>query len=209
VTPLSILAKYLHVPEGDAGGWVTYRPSLVRALLWTSERLGFGSTDDLQILELGTGVGSSPMFSALAASCDWINVLGVEHDPKWYAEATPLEHARYLVRMDPPDLQTTPFDVVFVDHGPVEARARDLALLANNPNVALVVVHDWNCDVYGYPAILPLWKHRVDDTGRWPNTGILSNTVDLSSWLGYYRAPVLVRELDDAGAPESHGERRS
>lgn len=179
--PLQVLARYLHVAEGDAGGWVTYRPSLVRALLWMLEPSAY----PLRVLELGTGVGSSPMFAALVASCDpgRITVWAVEHDPQWYAQAMPLERHGYSVRMDPPgDLATTPFDVVFVDHGPVEARARDLALLAVNPNVGLIVVHDWNVDVYSYDK--SIFKHRVEDRGRWPNTAILSNTVDLSDWSG-------------------------
>lgn len=180
---LDELVAYLHVPEGDAGGWVTYRPSLVRALLWVLTR----DEPNVRILELGTGVGSSPMLASIAKN--GVYVYGIEHDPRWLpaAQALARDHVGYIAMAEipPVELETRRWDVVFVDHGPVEARARDLALLATNPNVGLVVVHDWNCDVYGYPAILPLWKYRVDDTGRWPNTGILSNTVDLSSWLGY------------------------
>ena len=172
------LARYLHVPGGDAGDWVTYRPSLVRALLWASEL-----AERVRVLELGTGVGSSPMLAELART-GRLRVYAVEHDPKWYADAMLLEHDSYHVRTDPPgDLAMMHFEVVFVDHGPVEARARDLALLARNLNVGLVVVHDWNADVYGYDKTIFKW--RVEDRGRWPNTAIMSNTVDLSDWLGY------------------------
>jgi predicted O-methyltransferase YrrM len=185
--PLTVLAKYLHVPEGDAGGWVTYRPSLARALLWALEQTT-NADDNVRVLELGTGVGSSPMLAAMAVSCDWIRVTAVETDPKWYAEvAKPLANFSYdpLTAFEADDLASMRFDVVFVDHGPVEARARDLALLAKNPNVGLVVVHDWNVDVYGYDK--SIFKYRVEDRGRFPNTAILSNTVDLSDWLGYER----------------------
>lgn len=182
--PFDVLARYLHVPEGDAGGWTTYKPSLVRALLWAVDQ----QLDAVRVLELGTGVGSSPMLAELARSCDWIQVTAVEHDPKWYADvAKPLSigNPSYdaLTTFEAADLARLRFDVVFVDHGPVEARARDLKILAGNSDVGLVVVHDWNVDVYGYDKTLFRW--RVEDRGRWPNTAIMSNTVDLSNWQGY------------------------
>jgi hypothetical protein len=182
---MSILAKYLHVPEGDAGGWVTYRPFLVRALIWAYGEVNI-DVHKVCVLELGTGVGSSPMLAALAVAGEFF-VTAVESDPKWFAETRPLAEGNpnydLLSALEPADLALIHADVAFVDHGPVEARARDLAILAKNPNVGLVVVHDWNVDVYGYDK--SIFKHRIEDCGRFPNTAILSNTVDLSDWLGY------------------------
>jgi SAM-dependent methyltransferase len=210
-----VLVKYLHVPEGDAGGWVTFRPSLVRALLHMANPDG-----PLHVLELGTGPGSSPMLAELAATGTMI-VDAVESDAKYFDVASSLRSPSYrpcvgsltdvrpmFPRLSVSGIPPFDFDVVLVDHAPVAARARDLAELARM-SVGLVVVHDWNCDVYGYDKSLFRWC--VEDRGRWPNTAVLSNVVDLSTWLGYEAPPGMAtyRETIDAWEAAARGAHRS
>lgn len=179
------IARKMHIPPGDAGGWVTYMPTLCRALMYASGGL---------VLELGAGPASTPFLFGLSGF--GFEIHSYEESPSWYEKVreivgpdvhdVPASIYRFLTQGPcPPEiLIKTGADVVFVDNT-VEGRARDLALLAQNPNVRLIVVHDWNIDVYGYDKIMPLFQWRVEDRSLVPNTAILSNTVDLSDWSGY------------------------
>lgn len=186
MTFFNYLAKKTFVPPGDAGGWVTYMPSLARALLFA-----YGPHRPI-VLELGAGPASTPFLFGLASH--GFEIHSYEESPEWYAKVREIvgpdltgpESFRFLLEGPCPPyiLREGGVHVAFVDNT-VEGRARDLAHLAVNPRVGLVVVHDWNIDVYGYDAIKPLFKWRVEDRTLTPNTAIMSNTVDLSTWGGF------------------------
>jgi len=178
------VARGMFVPEGDAGGWCSYMPSLCRALVYM---LGVhpdaydGGDEFIYVAELGCGPVSSPYFASLGQP---FQVFAWEEDERWFPKdgATPYYHPR--LGQPSQEFLLRRLDVVLVDHG-VEARVRDLTVLAQSVRCGLVVVHDWNVDVYRYERIIPLFKWRVEDRSYFPNTAILSNTVDLSTWKGY------------------------
>lgn len=183
---LENLARGMFVPEGDAGGWSSYMPSLVRALIFAYWRVGGGETDRVYVKELGCGPASSPFLASLGSP---FVVVAYEEDEKWYPGELANDFYHPCKGAAPEytlagSTDALPCDVVLVDNG-VEARVRDLTALAGNKNCGLIVVHDWDVPVYGYERIIPLFKHRVEDRSKWPFTAILSNTVDLSTWKGY------------------------
>ena len=183
------VARGMFVPEGDAGGWCSYMPSLVRCIIYMlaenfDKRLigkRFIGSDLTFLAELGCGPTSSPYLASLGSP---FQVYAWEESEEWFPKNLASQH--YHPRLGVPDemFLLSRLDVVLVDHG-VEARARDLAILAKSARCGLIVVHDWDVPVYNYDHIKPLFLWRVEDRSKWPYTAILSNTVDLSSWKGY------------------------
>jgi hypothetical protein len=174
----------MFVPEGDAGGWCSYMPSLVRCIVYMlgeNPDAFDGGDEYIYIAELGCGPTSSPYLASLRQP---FQVFAWEEDERWFPSN--LASLDYHPRLGQPseEFLLRRLDVVLVDHG-VDARARDLAILAKSSRCGLVVVHDWDVPVYNYDRIIPLFKHRVEDRSKWPFTAILSNTVDLSTWKGY------------------------
>jgi hypothetical protein len=174
----------MFVPEGDAGGWCSYMPSLVRCIVYMlgeNPDAYDGGDEYIRIAELGCGPTSSSYLASLGQP---FQVYAWEESEEWFPKnLASLDYHPYFGAPDEPVLLTR-FHVVLVDHG-VDARTRDLAILAKSSRCGLVVVHDWDVPVYNYDRIIPLFKHRVEDRSKWPYTAILSNTVDLSSWKGY------------------------
>jgi hypothetical protein len=139
-----------------------------------------GEDPFVYIAELGCGPTSSPYLASLGAP---FQVFAWEEDERWFP--SDLVSPSYHPRLGKPseEFLLRHLDVVLVDHG-VEARARDLTILAKSVQCGLIVVHDWDVPVYNYDRIIPLFSQRVEDRSKWPFTAILSNTVDLSTWKG-------------------------
>lgn len=135
------------------------------------------------ILELGTGLYSTPLIHAMAGQR---RVLSLESNSKWFELASAFAHGRHQVRRVSetwPD-DDAAFDswwgLVFVDQYPPEARGACIARLRDRAD--MIVVHDSELvDYYGLTAVFPLFKHVV--TCRWFDpkwTTILSMNYDLT-----------------------------
>ena len=79
------------------------------------------------------------------------------------------------------------YGIVFIDHSiPGRKHTRGEDALKFKDIADLVVLHDAGAnshEKYGYEAIYPQFKYRYDWTGCMPHTTVLSNTIDVSTWI--------------------------
>lgn|SRR3989344_1801803 len=154
--------------------WGSHFPVLIKIL----------EVSDGTVLELGTGVFSTPLLHTL---CQVRNrqLVSYESDP-YYVERhsdfiTPLHQINLVTNWDDVKIEDTLWDVAFIDHKPERRRKIEVERLANTAKY--IILHDSetrNDKLYKYSETYSLFKYRFDYTACYPHTTVLSNLIDLS-----------------------------
>lgn len=130
------------------------------------------------------GEGSTPFLHALSAELKEPRpIASYEHNPIYATAFDPLRmpwHETHCVTSYD-EVPVRPCGLLFVDHAPALRRIVDLWRFASVAEC--VVVHDWGHGMYRYSKIKPLYRYRAVDTSLIPYTAILSNFVDVTTWI--------------------------
>src|SRR3990167_5267866 len=155
----------------------SHLPVLLQALLKTQG----------DILELGTGIFSTPMLHAFSVA-QKRNVVTYENyrrSYRWFSiYEGEYQKVHFIEKWEDADIEK-PWDVVLIDQTPNEDRIKTIARVADLAKY--VVVHDANEGentekIYHYSEIYPLFKYRYHYRGVEPNVMVLSNFVDLEDF---------------------------
>jgi len=138
------------------------------------------------VLELGTGLGSTPMLHGLCGSTKRL-LHSVESNRPWFDELTP-EYKRdwHTFRFTENFLHLPEYQkewgLVFVDHGIINERHVSIMALSEVP---MIVVHD-TCHprLYNYEEAFSHFKFRYDLSLYGPQTSVVSNTEDVETIFG-------------------------
>ena len=155
-------------------GWGSHIPVLVKVF----------EISQGPILELGTGVFSTPILHTLCLSKDR-QLVSYENDPYYFERHGDFRTDKHQIILvsnwDDIKIENTFWNVALIDHKPEERRKTEVKRLANNTKY--IILHDSesrNEKLYKYSEIYPLFKYRFDYTACYPHTTVLSNFVDLS-----------------------------
>jgi len=134
------------------------------------------------ILELGTGLNSTPVFHWLANATKR-RVDSYESIPMFHRIAWNYQNDYHKVHLIE-DWDTLELDkhwgIIFIDHSPGVRRNVELSRVTQCADY--VIVHDsepksdWH---YNFARWFELYKYRFDYTKAYPNTSVLSNFKDL------------------------------
>lgn len=137
------------------------------------------------VLELGAGLGSTPLLHGLCGSTGRLLVT-LDSDEEWLKLFKPLERPWHIFRkvadfLNIPEYQKD-WGFAFVDHGIMEQRGVSVMSLRHVPVIA---AHD-TCysHLYNYEPTLSNFKYRWDWTANPPHTTLVSNTIDVSKMFG-------------------------
>jgi predicted O-methyltransferase YrrM len=149
--------------------------------------MAFVQTTDGPILEVGTGVFSTPLlhWMCFAKKRKLISVERHKHYLEFAAKFKTDWHDVLCVKDLKEDTFKEHFSVVFIDHSPKKPRTRGDDALLFKDKADYVIIHDAGENghkKYGYDQLYSQFKYRYDWNGCWPSTTVLSNTKDLS-WL--------------------------
>jgi hypothetical protein len=156
--------------HGFSEGWGTHAPLL--AAVVASARPG-------PVLELGVGRSSSPILVEMCRAMGR-DLVGLESEKGWISELADLDYpdVHYM-----PDWGKLPawlegrgrWSVIFVDHGPGEARLPVLQMIRGYAE--FIVCHDTHNEGYlpGFEAELDSYKYRHDYTLMMPCTTVVSD----------------------------------
>ncbi|SRR6266496_541208 len=156
----------------DVSGWNNHLP-----LLW----LGLEDTQHNKhpVIEFGSGLGSTPIlkqyckdagreFLSYDNNAEWAEQMGSILIPNWST-------AEIYKRSS----------VILVDCAPGESRHEIMAIMKDRADI--IIVHDTEKDGSGnylYEKIWPLFKFRINLTGGSTWASAVSNTIDLSIFVG-------------------------
>ena len=133
------------------------------------------------VLELGSGLGSTPMLHGLCGSSGR-SLKSVESNQQWFRALAP-EYRRdwHQFRcvenfIDLPEYREE-WGLVFVDHGIIEERKHSIVAFRDAP---MVVVHD-TCHprLYHYDEAFQEFKYQFDLKLFGPHTSVVSNSIDV------------------------------
>jgi len=144
----------MHIAQ-YAPTWASHLPLLIKA---------FESSTGA-VLELGTGVFSTPVLHMLCKSKDR-PLVSYEFNQKYVDDHRkflhPLHQIHHVTDWDSIKIDV-PWGLVFVDHSPDIRRGIEAGRVANHAQ--FIVMHDSdpsNDPFYKYPDIYPLFKYRFD-----------------------------------------------
>lgn len=139
------------------------------------------------VLELGTGIYSTPILNAMCCPHKR-HVVSYDND-QGYLDKLGIssfagEYHKVILVDDWDKIEIErPWDVAFIDHGPADRRKIETRRLANFARY--VIVHDSdgrNEKHYDYKSVYPLFQYRYDYVAVRPHTTVLSNFVDLTGF---------------------------
>ena len=137
------------------------------------------------VLELGTGISSTPLLHMLCFDKDR-KLVSYDNNQKYvdmfrkYKSET--HKINFVNDWDEIDINEHNWSVVFVDHAPGERRVVEIAKFVN---AEFVIVHDTEPKenyTYGFNTIYPLFKYKFDYTKTKTHTTVLSNNKEFK-WL--------------------------
>jgi hypothetical protein len=170
--PNDLSAKYLsHRSRAHADGWGTHVP-LLASVLATSE--------PGPVLEIGVGNGSSPLLVEMCRAMGR-DLIGMDSSKAWLDEIRDIGYPSLLHITDWELLPgwMSDFDkqwsVIFIDHGPGEARLPALKACRNYADH--IVVHDTLNPGYmpGMDDYLSTFRYRTDYIKMTPCTSVVSD----------------------------------
>jgi hypothetical protein len=127
------------------------------------------------ILELGMGYYSTHLLN-LFSKIHRVKVVSVETNADWYSKFQHLGHEFHELRLvnsyDELDLETTRWDVTFIDHEP-DRRIVEVKRLVSNSS--LLVLHDTETPAYRYDFIWGLFKFHYTVRTLYPWTTVIGN----------------------------------
>jgi len=153
--------------------WGSHIPILLRLLEHTT----------LDVLEIGMGIYSTPLLHwyCLEHNRKLVSVENNSNYFKMFEKERSALHKRYLVD----DLLTVnlnrPWDIAFIDSGPMGLERQQLAMKVAN-NAKFIALHDSEpiCEnYYHYKDIISAFNYSYNCERFIPNTLILSNTSTL------------------------------
>ena len=139
------------------------------------------------VLELGSGLGSTPVLHGLCGSHDR-KLTTIESDGDWmetlkdyHRSWHTFRHVKNFVNL--PEYKDK-WGLAFVDHGFMHQRAHSIVSLKNVP---LIVVHD-TCtpEIYGYYEAFTHFKYRWDLRLFGPRTSVISNHIQVDKIFGRF-----------------------
>jgi predicted O-methyltransferase YrrM len=161
------------LPQRHSVDYATHVPILV----------GVGCSSGIaRILEFGAGFYSTLTFLNRAAFPDVTSVSTIESDPDWISKvrAAAKDDPRLTIRYAPepvesllPELDLGQYDLILVDSSTDAAKRAALVreLAARSDGTGLVVVHDFEIDLYRWAA--KGFANRIEYSEFNPGTGIL------------------------------------
>ncbi|KKL89449.1 hypothetical protein LCGC14_1914590 [marine sediment metagenome] len=146
---------------------------------------------DGPVLEMGTGIFSTPILDMLCKQRQKRHILSLENDPKWFAEThkeyqSPYHDVVLVQDWDNAPIEDKFWGLALVDHRPKNRRRVDILRLKYR--AYFVIIHDSQPDSeqrhYRYHRIYDHFRYRYDFTECLPHTTVLSNYNDLGgiSW---------------------------
>lgn len=167
----SVVLHKINCPEGweSKNDYDSHKP-----LLWLMIELGHPQN----IVELGCGFGSTPMFEK------WEELGGVflsyETNKEWADKFPSTNHIENYG-----DLLFMGIGLLFVDCAPGELRKELVNDFRNSAEI--IVVHDTEEGaeyVYGMKDCLSKFKYRIDyKPEKAPHTTAVSNSIDITKWI--------------------------
>lgn len=164
---------YYERSQAHAYGWSTHIPML--AAVVATARPG-------PVLEIGVGRGSSPLLVEMCRAMDR-DLMGLDSDAKWIEEIREIDYPNLQHVTDWADMPLWlqahralyPWSVIFIDHGPAEARLP--VLKACRGHAEFIVCHDAHNPGYliGFDAYLDTFKYRSDYTLMAAQTSVVSD----------------------------------
>ena len=150
----------------------THFPLLIKCVLAT----------DGPILEMGTGIFSTPLLHWLASEKKrW--VFSYEDNPEWFRLAKKFQSITHRIRLveDWSKLNLKGhWSVALIDQS---TKSRTPMAIYLKDKVDYIVIHDTDAEHhYNYEKVWPHFKYRFDSIGH-PRTSVISNFQDLK-WLG-------------------------
>ena len=138
------------------------------------------STEIGDVLELGMGIGSTPVMHEL---CRRRRLVSYENDPNWYQKfacfAKPWHEMYFVEKWEDAKLEQ-PWGVALVDNHPSEERPKSILRLKDWADI--IVVHDTEPRKdkhYGSRAVFPEFRSCLEYTDFEPHTTVLSNRWNL------------------------------
>ena len=162
--------NFLRQEDGSliVSGWISFKPLLYLALSLTED-------EDLPIVELGCGHGSTPYLSKYADEKNK-KLVSIDTNEEWTEKFKPLEgknHSIFSLKdknlpilEDEGYINSTLSDgisVLLVDNEPGERRHQDILSLYKE--CSIIVIHDSEhpgSSDYKYEKIWPLFKYRIN-----------------------------------------------
>lgn len=143
------------------------------------------------VCELGGGFNSTPLLHWMLQGRKFVTY---ESDPDYYHFAKKFRSANHKIqKID--DWEDVDYDrhwgVVFIDHttsrekinGVRRQRGDDVIKFTN---ADIIIMHDTEpeeVEHYRYDIVFPKYKYRCDWTNNAPHTTVLSNVIDVTTWL--------------------------
>lgn len=171
--------KGLNFLGSVTGNWNNHLPLLLLGL-HLSERNG----TDIDILELGSGEGSTPLLDKYSQS-QQLKFLSYDNNPEW------CEKTGSTLALDWDTLMVIlakkKYGLIFIDHAPGERRHLDAIALANAADI--LVLHDTEeggAGNYMWDKAWPHFKYRLNynKTGGGAGATMVSNKIDLNQFRG-------------------------
>lgn len=128
------------------------------------------------VLEMGMGDSSTPILHDL---CRDRLLVSLDNNSKWVEKYASFRSASHRIKSEPnwddtSYLLDVLWDVVLIDHAPVERRVVDIKRLMHNTK--FMIVHDTECPIYGYEPVLSQFRYRWEFQELWPHTTVVSMT---------------------------------
>ena len=168
----SLLFKHLD----GTGDWASYKPLLISALLMS----------DGPILELGLGLGSTPMLQDFSSKFG-VQLWSFDNNNEWAKQFSVSNSQVIICDADPSKwifdkiFSIPKWSVALVDHAPGHVRYEAAIRLANICDY--VIMNDtepFGAGDYHWDRVKPYFSHWVDDSAYGAWTSIASNYKDLS-----------------------------
>lgn len=136
------------------------------------------------ILELGTGNSSTTMLHAIAISQNR-TLVSVDNNLDWLNLFLDYNRGLHSFMYVPPPFNSwgnigihNLWGLVFIDHAPGEDRKKAISRLRNNADI--LVIHDTEFHGYEYKSIATTFKYHTNITHITPETGVLSDSIDVT-----------------------------
>ena len=155
----------------DVYGWDNHRP-----LLWLALEATIRSP--YPVTEYGAGGGSTPYLRQYCSDANR-EFISYDSDREWADQM----NSNLITNWSNADIYKRS-SVILVDNAPGEMRHEIMAIMKDRADI--IVVHDSEPEATGYflEKVWPLFRYRVNLTGGNTWASAVSNTIDLSIFVG-------------------------
>lgn len=153
------------------------------------------------IIEMGCGHGSTPKLGKYAKAKKRL-LFSYENNSLWFLKFNDLNSTFHKVNLlydwDIVNNNHREVDVVFIDHAPGDRRAIDIANFFSKS--AILVCHDTEKaqdDGYKMRKEFKKFKYAVEIKTNGAEAAAVSNTIDLTKWIGQTFGKYTISSFDD------------